>query len=93
LTCEDSQSTAANWNDRLLWTVPYVTTTGTGESAGRAVGKEFGATVGGEVTDRTELLEVVLTPDEWDRELVHKQERDGFSARLTEGRLTRSTPD
>jgi hypothetical protein len=79
--CEDSQSTVPNWYDGLVWLVRCVTTARTGEAAGRTMGEEFGAVFGSEATESTELFQMFVTPDEWNRELVEKQERDGFSSR------------
>jgi hypothetical protein len=41
--------------------------------------KEFGTILGGETAERTELFQVVVTPDEWNREPVEKQKGDGLS--------------
>jgi hypothetical protein len=51
------------------------------ESTGRTMSEEFRAILSSEVTERTELLKVVITPDEWNRELVHEQERNALSSR------------
>lgn len=78
---EESQPTAPNWNDRLVCIVRGVATARAGESAGRAMVEEFGSIFGSEAAERTELFEVVVTPDERDRELIEKQERNAFSSR------------
>lgn len=65
--CEYRQPTVPNWDDRLLWLVRCVTTTRTINSAGRPVIEKFGTTFGRKPTERTELFEVVITPDEWNR--------------------------
>ena len=51
----------------MLWLVRCVTTTRTVNSTGRAVIEEFGAAFGRKPTERTELFEVVVTPDERNR--------------------------
>ena len=71
---EYRQSTALHGDDRLSWLVRYVATTWTLNSAGRAVVEKFGATFGSKAAERTELFEVVVTPDEWNRESVEQQE-------------------
>lgn len=55
--------------------------TRTGESASGTMVEEFGAIFGGKPTESTELFEMVVTPDQWNRELIEKQERDTFSSR------------
>ena len=65
--CEYSQPTAPNWDDRLLWLVRCVTTTGTVNSAGGAVAEKFRATFGSEAAERIELFEMVVTPDKGNR--------------------------
>jgi hypothetical protein len=45
------------------------------------MGEELSAIVGSQATEISELFEVVVTPDKGNRELVHKQERDGFFSR------------
>ena len=49
-------------------------TTWTVNSAGRTVVEKFGAIFSSEAAERTELFEVVVTPDEWNSKLVKKQE-------------------
>lgn len=85
---EENQPTAVDRNNRLLYTVRCVATTWTGESTGRAMGEEFRTIVASEATQNTELFEVVVASDEWNRELVKKQERDVFSSRGMKGGLT-----
>ena len=65
--CEYRQPPVPDWDDRLLWLVRCVTTTRTVNSTGRAVIEEFGAAFGRKPTERTELFEVVVTPDERNR--------------------------
>jgi len=65
--CEYRQPTVPNWDDRLLWLVWCVTTARTIHSAGRAVIEKFSATFGRKPAERTELFEVVVTPDERNR--------------------------
>ncbi|MEF8851717.1 MAG: hypothetical protein V5A44_07060 [Haloarculaceae archaeon] len=57
------------------------------------MGEEFRAVFAGEATESAELLEVVVTPGEGDREPVEKQKRDALPSRRPERGLTGSTPD
>lgn len=79
--CEKRQPAGADWNDWLLCLVRCVATARTGNSTGRAIVEEFGGVFGSEATERTELFEMVVTADKWNRKLVQKQERDAFSSR------------
>lgn len=79
--CEDSQPPVLNWNDRLLCIVRCMATGRTVEATSRAMGKEFRAIFGSKATESTKLLKMLITSDQWDRELVHKQERNALSSR------------
>lgn len=65
----------------MVGTVPCVATARTRDSAGGAMAKKLGAGIRCEGTERPELFEMCIAPEEWDRELVDQQERDGLPAR------------
>lgn len=90
-TCEYGQRTATNRDDRLLCRVRSVATAWTVDSAGRPMIEEFNATPGGESTQRAELFEVIVTPDERNRELIEKQECHVVSSGRPKRRRTGST--
>ena len=64
---EYREPTVPDRDDRLLWLVRCVTTTRTGNSAGRAVVEKFGAVFGRKPAERAELFEVAVTPDKRNR--------------------------
>ena len=66
LACEYRQPAVPNRNDPL-WLVRCVTATRAVDPAGRVVIEQFGAAFGRKPTERPELFEVVVTPDERDR--------------------------
>jgi len=53
-------------------------TAGTGDTTGRSVVQEIGRRFGGEPTDRGEPLEVVVTAENGNRELVQEEKRNGL---------------
>jgi hypothetical protein len=80
-TREEGQSTGSNRDDWLFWVVRCVATTRTVESSSGTMVEEFRAIFSGELTERAELLKMLVTPDQWNRELVHKQEGNALSPR------------
>lgn len=83
--CEHRDSAGSNRDDGMLGLVGGVPTARTLESAGWAMLQDGCAILGGQSTDRAELVQMVGAPDERDRELIKQQERDGVPA----GRLKR----
>ena len=51
------------------------------ESTSRAMSEEFRAIFGSKTTEIPELLKMLITADQWNRELVHKQKRDVLPSR------------
>jgi hypothetical protein len=80
-TREDGQSTLFDRNDRLVCRVRCVATPRTVDATSRTVSEEFRAAFTTEATERTELLKMLITPDEWNRQLVQKQEGNALSPR------------
>jgi len=91
--CEYRQPAVPDRNERLLWLVRCVTATRTVDPAGRAVVEEVGATVGREPAEGPELLEVIVTPDERDRQLVNQQKREVSPSRRPKGGFAGGTLD
>jgi len=87
---EYGKPTATDRNNRLFWLAGCVATARTANAAGRSVLQELGAPVGRKITERTERLEMVGTPDKRDCESVEKQKRDGVSSGRLERSLTRT---
>lgn len=78
--CEYRYPTVSDGDDGLFRIVRRVTATRTDNSAGRVMVEEFGAISGRKRTERTELFEMVLTPNERDCQLIEQQERDTVSS-------------
>jgi hypothetical protein len=78
---EYRQPTVPHGDDSLFCLVWCVATARTLESTRWMVMQEVWGIVGCKPTERTELFEMVLTPDERNRELVQKQERESLSVR------------
>lgn len=90
---EESQSAGPNRNNWLLGVVRRVTAAGTGESAGGVIVEKFGVILGGKSTSGAKLLEMLVTPDQWDCQLIEKEKRDALSSWRAQSRLACSAPD
>ncbi|MFC7164578.1 hypothetical protein [Halospeciosus flavus] len=72
-TSENRDSTIFNRNERLVRRLGCEATTGTAHAASRSVVKEFSGCLRRVPTDRSELLEMVVTADKWRCKLVEQQ--------------------
>lgn len=90
---EHRQSAVPDRDDLLARPPRRVTATRAVDAAGRAVIEEVGATVGREPAERAELLQMVVTPDERDRQPVEQQKREAVPSRRPKGGLAGGTPD
>lgn len=63
-----------NWNDGLLWGLQREVTTGAVDTSRWLVIYEFSRVIGRQSTDGGELLEMVITADEWSCEVIQEQE-------------------
>jgi hypothetical protein len=73
--------------------MPGVPTAGTGDAARWLMLEKLRRVDGSMPADAGELLEMVLTADEWDREMVHEQKRKRITAARGQRRLTGITPE
>ncbi|WP_192813805.1 hypothetical protein [Halorubrum hochstenium] len=78
---EHRQPAVPDRDDPLARPLRCVTTTRAVDAAGRAVIEEVGATVGREPAERPELLQMVVTSDERDRQPVEQQKREAAPSR------------
>jgi hypothetical protein len=85
---ENCQATVFDRDDQLLYGAGCMPTAWTRDAAGRPMSEEFRRLVGRKATERTELLEMLVTSDEWDSELVYEQHRHTVSSRGLKRRFT-----
>lgn len=77
---ENRQSAVFDWDNQLLYGAGCMSTAWTGDAAGRSMIEEFRRLVSRKTTEPAELLEMLVTPDEWDPQLVYEQDRRGVSS-------------
>lgn len=77
---ENCQSTVSDRDDQLLYGAGCMSTAWTGDTAGRPVSEEFCCLISRKATKGTELLEMFVTSDEWDPQLVDEQNRHTVSS-------------
>jgi len=82
-----------NLDQRMRRIVRGETAAGARHSAGRSMMEEIGRIFGRQSTDRRELLEVVVTAEDRDRELIQEEKRHLFLPARLDGRLARITPN
>jgi len=88
---EHREAAVSDRDDRLARPARRVPAARAVHAAGRAVVEKFGAVVAGETTERPELLEVGVAPDERNGTPVEKQKRDASSRRRPKRGLARGT--
>lgn len=73
-TRKDSNCSVLNWDQGLVWVVGREVTAGTTDTSGWSVREEFSCVFGSESADGGELLKMVVTANEWERELIQEEE-------------------
>jgi hypothetical protein len=92
-TSKNSNGAVFDCNHGLRGSMSGVPTAGTGDAARWLMLEKLRRVDGGMPADAGELLEMVLTADEWDREMVHEQKRKRITPARGQRRLTGITPN
>jgi hypothetical protein len=92
-TSKNSNGAVFDCNHGLRGSMSGVPTAGTGDAARWLMLEKLRRVDGGMPADAGELLEMVPTPDEWDREMVHEQKRKCVTPARGQRRLTGITPN
>jgi hypothetical protein len=92
-TGKDSNGSVFDGDHWLRGGMSRVPTAGTGDAARWLMLEKLRRVDGGMPADAGELFEMVLTADEWDREMVHEQKRKRITPARGQRRLTGITPE